>query len=377
MSLTHTSSARRSHLVRLVLCLAVGISGWLLGPLAYAQAPQVEVTLSSTPPFAALIPDVDLALVTLTATLQGKPLSAGQVTLRLIAPPRPMLLSTDFPHVEGTTLVEFTSDLRPGTPFTWHEVFPIRGVYTLEGEITPVPDGPAFRPTTFRHTIQLAENPSKVRNAWLLIGGLCVVGVIVGVFLARSAAAREHLLQGSVMVCLCVLLGTVSGVDAGAQHTGSAPGAPSAGGTQRVQGPEGWELEVRPMPEVATVGQTLELTIVLRHNGVVVPDRVDVTLQAVHQEESRTVLQADFRARSGQTTQRLQFFDGAPHTITVTARPVREDLGLSEPLTATLGVEVTALHPPMALKLKLMTLLLGVLVVGMVVGFVLPRKTPV
>jgi hypothetical protein len=44
------------------------------------------------------------------------------------------------------------------------------------------------------------------------------------------------------------------------------------------------------------------------------------------------------------------------------------------PLTITLELDVRALHPPMAVKIRLMALLLMVLVSGMAVGFFFPRR---
>jgi len=43
------------------------------------------------------------------------------------------------------------------------------------------------------------------------------------------------------------------------------------------------------------------------------------------------------------------------------------------PLTAVLSLDVVALHPPVAVQIRMMAILLGVLVVGMVVGFCVPR----
>ncbi len=43
------------------------------------------------------------------------------------------------------------------------------------------------------------------------------------------------------------------------------------------------------------------------------------------------------------------------------------------PLTAVLALDVVAMHPPLAVQIRMMALLLGVLVGGMVVGFFVPR----
>jgi hypothetical protein len=43
--------------------------------------------------------------------------------------------------------------------------------------------------------------------------------------------------------------------------------------------------------------------------------------------------------------------------------------GMRSPMTVTQDLEVTALHPPIAVQLRLLLLLFGVLVSGMAVGF--------
>ena len=107
-------------------------------------------------------------------------------------PPRATVLTTDFPWVEGTPLLALNSDLQQDGTFTLQYIFPIRGTYLVDLELTPVPGGPAFPPTRLSKTIHISENPAEVRYAWLLVIGLFVLGVIVGMVFARSAAALGH-----------------------------------------------------------------------------------------------------------------------------------------------------------------------------------------
>jgi hypothetical protein len=174
------------------------------------------------------------------------------------------------------------------------------------------------------------------------------------------------------LLFLCGTLVTVTTVSADTDHAKMT--AQTARGQQVVQGPDGWELEVHPRPESATVGQLVELAIWLKKDGEVFSDQIDVLLEAAHQEDAHTVLQTAVWARTGQTTQRLQLFDGAPHTIAITAHPLGEAYSHMVPLTITLELDVRALHPPMAVKIRLMALLLMVLVSGMAVGFFFPRR---
>jgi len=100
----------------------------------------------------------------------------------------------------------------------------------------------------------------------------------------------------------------------------------------------------------------------------------EVSIAAVNLlEEAQTVVETRILARQGYTAQSLQLYDGGLYTIAVTIRPVDgEASGVALP-TALLSVDVLALHPPLAVQLRMMAILLGVLVIGMAVGFFWPR----
>ena len=345
-----------------VVCLACV---WLLGvPVTRANNSVVTVKITSTPPLHQIRPDADLAHVTLHVLLHGAPGQRCHMQVKVIAPPRSALLSTDFPMVEGTDLLELASDVQDGT-LTFAYLFPIRGTYTFDLALAPVPGGPDFAPTRLRHTVHLHENPAEVRNAWLLILGLFIFGGIAGVVLARSAAAREALLSAPTLVLLMLLA------------LACTPGYAAAQATPGPQGGEGaaaWTLEVRPTPAQAMVGQPVQFTITLHKDGQVLPRPMRVLIDVHHVEENKAVLQATAYAPDGQITPRLQFFDGAPHTVTVTAQPVAGDDLPAVPLQAVVAMDVVAMHPPMAVQIRTLALLLSVLVVGMVVGFFVPIR---
>jgi len=130
----------------------------LLG-VAIGQGEEAAVTveIASTPPLEHIRPNTDLARVTLTALLHGKPLGQGHVQVQLTAPPRTQVLATGFPRVEGTPLLALDSEFRDGT-FTLQYLFPIRGTYTVDLDLAPVPGGPVFPPTSLRQTIRIDEN---------------------------------------------------------------------------------------------------------------------------------------------------------------------------------------------------------------------------
>jgi hypothetical protein len=261
--------------------------------------------------------------------------------------------------VEGTDLLGLDAEVQDGQ-FTFAYLFPIRGTYVFDLVISPLPDGPEFSPVNLRQTLHLRENPAEVRNAWLLVSGLFILGGIAGGILARSAAVREALGTTPVLVLLGLCAHACLPGPAAAQAQQEPPG---------VERGAVWTLDVRPTPASATVGQLVQLAIVLSRNAQVFPHATRLAIEVRHVEDDTVVFQASPYAPHGRAVQRLQFFDGAPHTVTVTAYPADADNAPLTPLQAVVPINVAALHPPLAVKIRTLVLLLSVLVAGMMAGF--------
>jgi hypothetical protein len=275
--------------------------------------------------------------------------------------------------VEGSPLLLLDSEFGDGT-FTLQYIFPIRGIYTFDLEITSVPEGPVFPPTSLRKTVRISENPVVARNAWLLIGGLCIFGGIIGAIFARSAAAREKLLSCAIVSPLLLCCGALGPVNTVAAHGGHTEGMLyTAPERQVIRGDDGWELEIHASPMPAIVGHLVHVAIWLRKDGEVFPGMTKVATTVTSLEEGQTVVETNVVARQGHTAQSLQLYDGTPHTIAVTVRPLGSDARGWLPPTAVLNVDVVALPPPVSVQLRMLAMLVGVLVVGMVVGFCVPR----
>jgi hypothetical protein len=349
-----------------VLCngtmLAVCCLSLRLLSAAPAQAEQSPLTVDMTtmPVTEAIRPDTDLVRVVLTILQHGQPLNNAYLQVEVGAPARSTILSTDFPVVEGTHLLSLASVIHDGT-LTFDYLFPIRGTYTFDLTVTPDPKNSEVPPTTLRKTLHIRENPAEVRNAWLLVSGLFVFGGISGVLLARSAAARG---STSLAVVLAILLGG-----------GLGPHVVAAATLQTPQTSATWSLEVQPTPEQATVGEPVQLAIVLKKEDKIFAAPMQVSIDIHHLEDNKAVLHTQTIAPDGATSLRFQFFDGAPHVVTVTAQPI-EGMALAAdvpPLRAVLDMDVTAVHPPAGVQLRLMAILIGVLVVGIMIGgFLLP-----
>jgi len=266
------------------------VSLWWPGiVIGQAEDTGVTVEMVSTPSLEHLRPPMDLARVTLMALLHGKPLIQGHLKVQLLAPPRTTVLASDFPRAEGTPLLAFDSDLIGGV-VTLQYRFPLRGIYTFDLEITPVPGGPVFPPTSLRKTVRISENSVITQHTWLLVG-LFVLGVSTGGLVARFAAARvkrrSRTIIGSLVLC-CSVLAPSSMVVAHSGHPEhEAHGAPER---QVIRGDDGWELEIHSIPMPVTVGHPLQLALWLRKDDEVFLGMMEVSIVVVNLEEAQTAV---------------------------------------------------------------------------------------
>jgi len=149
-----------------------------------------------------------------------------------------------------------------------------------------------------------------------------------------------------------------------------AHGAPER---QVIRGDDGWELEIHSIPMPVTVGHPLQLALWLRKDGEVFLGMMEVSIVVVNLEEAQTIVETYTLARQGYTSQRLQLYDGVPHTIAVTVRPVGEEASGWTLPTVGLSVDVLAGTSPLVAQSRAMALGLGALLVGMAVGFCVSR----
>jgi hypothetical protein len=341
-----------------------GLLWCLVWCLWTAEAFAITVSLNSSPPPETIRPDHDMARVTVAVQHDGQPLHQGRIQVKVMAPPHPSLLSTDFPIVEATTLLELVSDLRDGT-FSFDYLFPIRGQYTFDVALQPAAGATPFAPTAIQLPWQIHESPSEIRNAWLLVVGLFVLGGVFGVILSRSAQAKSALLLTVVLVSTAV----------GMRAEGDVHGPAHTAETQHVvRGEHGWALQVNSTPAYGTVGKEVRFDVRLTKDGEAFAEETGLAMELHHIEDDKPIFKTKILAPKGETSQRLQFFDGAPHRVMITAQPANPARTGEPPLQAAFDMEVNAIHPPMAVKLRTLALFIGVLTIGMVVGWFCPVR---
>jgi hypothetical protein len=365
--------SRRLPLLVVVL-LAMGGDPWA-SPLSRAErhAAEAAVTLElqSDPPLEQIVLDTRPTQLTFTVSADGKALQAGHLAVQVLAPPRPILLPSPHPALEGTTLLELDSDLTDGM-FTLEYLFPIQGAYGFDFDIVPTTSGQSMLPTKLHGSIQVRADQGSLRRAWLFRVVLFSLGGIAGAWYAWAAQtpktppSRAATAAGAVVVGGLVL---VTGSFTCADHGPRQLVFPR--GTQVIQGDAGWALEVRPTPAQAVVGELLEIAVTLTNAQQVFSGAMDVAMHVYNLKDDRTVLRTNILAPHGSTSQRFQVVESAPHTCTITARPVSGGSGKPVTLTAVLGIDVIATPAPITVKLRVMGVFLGVVGAGVASGFLL------
>ena len=165
-----------------------------------AEAGANTIDLQIKPGLDKVRPLVNPARLTLTLLdSTGKAMVRPRFQIRLYAPPRSWLFSTDFPQVESTPLLDIELPAVNGK-VDWEYLFPIRGDYRLEvGSVDSVGN-------TVKRVFSLPIRESRTKLFYLgtILTGLFLFGVMVGrLFTLRGSesgiAGGILLLVGSVL----------------------------------------------------------------------------------------------------------------------------------------------------------------------------------
>jgi hypothetical protein len=361
-------------LVVITILLAMG-GNRSLPPLGRAGEGAAEAAVSiemvTDPPREQTLPDSRPAQLTFKASVDGHPLDSGRLLVDVTAPATPMLLPSLLPAVEGTTLLQLSSELTDGK-FAVEYLFPIPGVYSFDFDIAPSPEGTTIESTQIRHSLHVQADPASVRRAWLFRGALFALGGIVGAWYVCAAHRQRTPPSRTVIGPGVIVLGGLVFITA---HYTFADHGPRElvfpKGAQMIQGDDGWALEVRPTPEQAVVGELLDMGVTLTHHGQVFAAATEVAVHLYNLKDDQTVLRTSILAPNGSTSQRFQVVEGVPHTCTVTAHPASRVSEAPATLTAVVGIDAVAGPIPFSVRLRVMGLVLGMVGVGVAGGLIL------
>jgi len=332
---------------------------------ARAQSnPELTVTIESQPAADAIIPDVSLTATTLRVLdAAGNPVPDAHLRLRLDAPVGNAWFSTDFPFVEGTTLLAFDGPLPEGE-LNFDYIFPIRGSYQIVAEAGRTADsmGPvAVDP------IVVSENGAKIRNFILLLALLVLFGLIAGYMIGRGT--RRHTVSPAVVALIIVVSALLlSGTGHALAHEGEEDGqGDDAALIVNVDG-EGLTLSLQISPRDAQVGTPSFIWFELVDDETSRPVAADFEVEIDHLDDDHTVFSSLLSAPTGEASMAFQFVDGAEHELHVTALADRGQVAAST------HVDVIALDSSAAVKMKALPYLLLAVLAGILIGMALSGR---
>lgn len=357
-----------------------GVSSLLITTLPGQAQPQLQ--LEANPPLDEVVPfkqPIELSMQVADDST-GVALDDATIQVRLLAPARTPWLTTDFPIVEGTTLLE-SAIAAPNGSATMQLMPPIRGSYQLEVTVSPTTAG-AFAPFTKTLEFRVPENSVRYRNAAILVAILLAAGFGGGWVIGGSQKLEDGeiapqpvriVLSAAMLVAIASLLYisiTAELADAHSTH-GGAP----ASQVENQPHPESLTVSLNDLA-IAQVGQTIPLEVAVADAATGQP-LTDIDLQIVTrlQEYDQTVLA--FAANpnvTGAYTWNQQFFDGSPHTVTVQVAPQPDAAVQFEPFELVKQINVNAVEPPMSVRLISLSYLVAFLAAGVGAGFWTRRR---
>lgn len=338
------------------LKIAISVLLVALGVAAPTQGQgNLSVKLETKPGADQIGPDNSFVHTTLTVVdAGGQAVPNAYLKLHLDSPPGNPIISTDFPIVEDTALLEYEGTL-PNGVLEFEYIYPIRGEYTFQVEAGRDAAALSFKDTL---SLSLSENSNEVMNGIIFVGGLLVLGIVAGVIIGNGARAQRM----AAGIILIVLLGGLIG--------STTPLAQAHGGEH--------EAHTEPFTESATTGD-MTLTYLMNPGAGKVGTLNTLTLAATdsagalapnttfevklwHIEDDKPVFATTLYAPSGETQFDFQFFDGAEHEVRLTASNASGTVDLTK------VVDVEAVDPPLAVKIKTTVMLVLVTLVGILIG---------
>jgi hypothetical protein len=358
-----------------------------------SQIPTSRVLLSTNPPLERILPfeaEAEKPQSPVTLKLQavdaaGKPLENTKISLQILTPPSNPLLTTDFPIVEGTKLLQMNATA-PDGKLEIQQMLPIRGKYQLLVNVSPLVAN-AFAPYQQTLNLNVRENPVKYKYFAAIAAILISLGLLGGWVIGGQEELQQGeiapqsvrlLLSALTVVAIVTLLvinisAEVAEAHSSGHHSNTAEAvAPSS------QKSQGLEINLEG-DKNATVGKLANLSLQVKDTATGQPI-TDVALQikAIATEHNLTVF--DYKGipdEQGKLTWLEQFFDGSPHKIEVEATPLPGSSRQFAPVKVAQEVEVEAIAPPIYIRLIGLFYFTAFVGIGMAIGLLIQhRRTP-
>lgn len=304
-----------------------------------------------------------LGLRILIHASDGRPVSGARLKIHLNAPSTPWLGSTDFPVVEGSSLLDQDLHVR-GAVHSFQFVPPIRGTYTLTAGVEPLLGDTSFAPAQSSWQTTIQESPERKTNLAMLIAILVTVGGLSGFVLGRSAAS-------SALALLLFVLWPPPILKAHGSHEHKKIAVPPP---TDVPSTEGYRLDMDVVTPEPRVGELTEI-IARYQNAEGELQAARFHMEVKQLEHDHVVFSSDFTAPDGILHWNGQFFDGSPHRVSLTAKPLMEE-SQKDLVTIERDVDVTGVEPPLRSVIKSFGLLMIITALALILGLLLGRFFP-
>ncbi|MEH1950300.1 MAG: hypothetical protein V7K77_25575 [Nostoc sp.] len=355
-----------------------------------SQIPTSRVLLSTNPPLERILPfeaEAEKPQSPVKLTLQavdaaGQSLTNANISLQILTPPRNPWLTTDFPIVEGTKLLQMNANALDGK-LEIQQMLPIRGNYQLLVKVSPLV---ANTFAAYEQTLNLhvRENPVKYKYFVAIAAILLSLGLLGGWVIGGQEELQQGeiapqsvrlLLSALTVVAIVTLLfinisAEVAEAHGSEHHSNSTETiAPSS------QKSQGLEINLEG-DKNATVGKLANLALQVKDTASGQPI-IDVALQvkAIATEHNLTVF--DYKGipdDQGKLIWQEQFFDGSPHKIEVEVTPIAGSNRQFTPVKVAQEVEVEAIAPPIYIRLIGLFYFTAFVGIGMAIGLLIQHR---
>ena len=367
-------------------CICLSILYSLVG---VSQTSQSQVLLSTNPPLEKILPfeaGTDRKQSPVTFKLQavdagGKLLTNALIKLQISTPPRNPFLTTDFPIVEGTELLELEA-AAPNGKLEFEQMLPIRGNYQIQVNVSPLVAN-AF--ASYQQTLNLnvRENPVKYKFFAVIAAILLSLGLLGGWVIGGQEEIKEgeiapqsvRLLLSALTVVAIVTLLFINITAEVAEAHGDAHSPKNEKIAPSISQSQGMEVRITG-DKLATVGRLANLAVEVKDSttGAAIKD-VGLRVKAIALEDNLTVFAYQgFPNSEGKLIWQEQFFDGAPHKVEVEAISLPESSRQFPVVKVAQSMEVEGIAPPMYIRLIGLFYFTAIVGMGMAIGLLIQHR---
>lgn len=356
---------------------------WLSNSTSFVSQPRVE--LKTEPPLEQVIPDDTVVKLQLQAVDTNKqPLPNAKVRVRILTPNKTPWFTSDFPIVEETELLNLEA-IAPQGNLEFEQVLPIRGNYSMKIGVTPQVKE-TFEAFEQSLTLSIPENAVKYRNLAILAAILLSTGFGGGWLLGGEQNVRDGeiapqpvrmLLSGMTVVAIAVLFLVNWSAETAAHHS-AGDAVTSSTPSAIIDKNQAVQVELLGDTQ-GVVGNLATKTVQVTNSttGKPVTD-VQIGVQSIALENNALMFAyQSIPDTTGKLTWQEQFFDGAPHNVTVEVTPLKNSSQQFTPLKISQEIEVEAIAPPLLRRFISLLYFTLIFVVGLTAGLWRRRRQKV